>query len=51
MKRLIDKLYKQNNLEDKELLELLKGINEEDIVYLKLKALETRKKYYGDKVF
>ncbi|WP_058486276.1 [FeFe] hydrogenase H-cluster radical SAM maturase HydE [Defluviitalea phaphyphila] len=51
MKKLIDKLYELNNLDDKELLELLKGMNEEDIIYLKSKALEVRKKYYGNKVY
>ncbi|HOA80387.1 MAG TPA: [FeFe] hydrogenase H-cluster radical SAM maturase HydE [Defluviitaleaceae bacterium] len=51
MKKLIDDLYKYNNLEDDKLLELLKGMDKEDIAYLKSKALDTRKLYYGDKVY
>ena len=43
MKKLIDDLYKYNNLEDDKLLELLKGMDKEDIAYLKSKALDTKK--------
>ena len=51
MKRLIDKLYKNNYLEEEEILYILNNLNEESTVYLKSKALDTRLKVYGDKVF
>jgi biotin synthase len=51
MKNLIDKLFKNNNIEEQELLELLNSMTEEDKEYLFQKAHETRMKHYGDKVF
>ncbi|MEG0051188.1 MAG: [FeFe] hydrogenase H-cluster radical SAM maturase HydE [Terrisporobacter sp.] len=50
-KELIDKLYKYNSLNKAELLYLLNTINNEDKNYLCEKALKTRTKYYGDKVY
>lgn len=51
MKKLIDKLYKQNNLNREELLNLLESMNKEDVDYLISKAHETRMKHYGNKVY
>lgn len=51
MKELIDKLYKQNNLNREELLKLLEGMSKEDVDYLISKAHETRMKHYGNKVY
>lgn len=51
MKELIDKLYKNNELDKEELLILLNKVNDEDIKYLQKKAMETRTKYYGNKVY
>lgn len=51
MKKLINRLHKCNNLEDEEILKLLNGMDEDHIVYLKDKALETRRRYYGNKVY
>ncbi|MFU0825600.1 [FeFe] hydrogenase H-cluster radical SAM maturase HydE [Clostridium sp.] len=51
MKKLIDKLYKQNNLNREELLNLLESMNKEDVDYLISKSHETRMKHYGNKVY
>lgn len=51
MKALIDKLYKDNYLDKRELLNLIENISEEDKKYLIEKANETRVKTYGDRVF
>lgn len=51
IRALIDKLYLENNLKREEFLTLLNDISDEDIIYLQEKAVETRKKHYGDKVF
>ncbi len=48
---LIDKLYINNSLSKDELIYLLDNINENEIKYLCEKAVITRKKYYGNKVF
>ncbi|MCY6370097.1 [FeFe] hydrogenase H-cluster radical SAM maturase HydE [Clostridium ganghwense] len=51
MKKLIDKLYRENYLDEKELLDLLNNINKENKDYLIDKAHQTRMRTYGDKVF
>ena len=51
MKKIIDRLYENNNLSGEELLYLLNNIDDENKEYLKAKANETRFKYYGDRVF
>lgn len=51
MKDIIDKLYKENNLERKELLELLNNLDNESKKYLIQKSHETRMKHYDNKVF
>ncbi|MGL6064180.1 MAG: [FeFe] hydrogenase H-cluster radical SAM maturase HydE [Fusobacteriaceae bacterium] len=51
MKRIIDKLYKENNLSNEELLTLLNNLNEENKKYLFEKSYMTRLKFYGDTVF
>lgn len=51
MKELIDKLYKNNYLNEQELLELLNNLSKEDKEYLVQKAHETRMQTYGDRVF
>lgn len=51
MRKLIDKLYKENYLDKNQLLDLLDQINEETKAYLIEKAHKTRMKIYGDKVF
>lgn len=51
MKNLIQKLYKENYLEEKEIVELLNNITPEDKEHLIAKAEETREKVYGKKVF
>ncbi len=48
MKKLIDKLYTENNLTDSELLTLLNSPNDP---YLFKKADEMRRKFYGNTVF
>ena len=50
-RQLIDKLYEENSLNKTEIIYILDNIKEDDIDYLCEKALETRKKYYGDKVY
>lgn len=51
MKKLIDKLYKENYLDKTELFYLINNINEKDKEYLIQRAHETRMKVYGSKVF
>lgn len=51
MRKLINKLYKHNNLSREELLNLLENMKEEDIAYLISKSNETRIKHYGNKVY
>jgi biotin synthase len=51
MKAIIDKLYKENNLERNELLSLLNNLDEESKTYLLQKSHETRIKHYGNRVF
>lgn len=48
MKKIIDKLYKENNLTDKELMTLLE---EPALPYLFKKADEMRRKFYGNSVY
>ncbi|MFD3158543.1 [FeFe] hydrogenase H-cluster radical SAM maturase HydE [Haloimpatiens sp. FM7330] len=51
MKKLIDKLFKENYLNGQELLELLNNITEESKEYLMQKAHETSINTYSNKVF
>lgn len=51
IKELIDRLYEENELNREELLELLENISSEDIDYLQEKAIQTKTKIYGNKVF
>lgn len=51
MKTIIDKLYLENKLEEKELLQLLNFMSEGDKAYLIEKAHATRMRTYGDRVF
>lgn len=51
MKRLIDKLYKENELTKDELMDLLENMTEDDRKYLIEAAHKTRMKNYGSKVF
>ncbi|MGL4687974.1 MAG: [FeFe] hydrogenase H-cluster radical SAM maturase HydE, partial [Fusobacteriaceae bacterium] len=51
MKEIIDKLYKENNLSDKELLTLLNNLDEDNKKYLFEKSYMTRLKFYGNTVF
>ncbi|MBU5437326.1 [FeFe] hydrogenase H-cluster radical SAM maturase HydE [Tissierella sp. MSJ-40] len=51
IKKLINKLYKSNELEWEELLYILNHIGEYGKEYLIQKAHETRMKVYGDRVF
>lgn len=51
MKNIINKLYENNFLNEKELLYLLNNISPESKKYLTLKANELRLKYYKDKVY
>ncbi len=51
MKRLIDKLYKENELTKDELMDLLENMTEDDRKYLIEAAHKTRVKNYGNKVF
>lgn len=51
MKRLIDKLYKENELTKDELMDLLENMTEDDRKYLIEVAHKTRVKNYGNKVF
>lgn len=51
MRSLIDKLYKENNLDKDKMLELLNNMNDKHKEYLTEKAHETRMKIYGNRVF
>lgn len=51
LKQTIDKLYITNSLNEEEILFLLDNIDDSSLEYLRQKALETRVKYYKDKVF
>ncbi|MEA4827858.1 MAG: [FeFe] hydrogenase H-cluster radical SAM maturase HydE, partial [Clostridium sp.] len=51
MKDLIDKLYKENYLDEVELLDLLNNITEQDKEYLRSKAHDIRMRIYGNRVF
>ena len=48
---LIDKLYEENSLNKNEIIYILDNINKNEVDYLCEKAVITRKKYYGNKVF
>lgn len=47
----IDKLYQTNDLSEEELLYILDNIRQEDISYLQARALETKERYYGKKIY
>ena len=49
--KIIDKLYKSNNIERKELIYLIENIDEKSKEYLIEKANDTRIKHYSNKVF
>ncbi|MGL5122975.1 MAG: [FeFe] hydrogenase H-cluster radical SAM maturase HydE [Fusobacteriaceae bacterium] len=51
MREIIDKLYKENNLSDEELLTLLNNLDEDNKKYLFEKSYMTRAKFYGNTVF
>lgn len=51
VKQYIDELYQRNDLEEEKLLYLLDHIQEEEILYLQKKALHTKEKYYGKKIY
>ncbi|MFA6808507.1 MAG: [FeFe] hydrogenase H-cluster radical SAM maturase HydE [Eubacteriales bacterium] len=51
MKKIIDKLYSENNLNESELLNLLNNVSNNEINYLHIKAIETLNKTYGKKIF
>lgn len=51
LRKLIDQLYLENNMSREDLLTLLDNISEDDISYLQEKAIQTRNKFYGTKVF
>lgn len=51
IRRIIDKLYKENNASKEELLFLLDNLKSEDKKYLIQKANEIRMQTYGDKVY
>lgn len=51
IKRLIDKLHINSNLEREELLYLLNNINEDEFEYIVEKADAVRKENYGNKVY
>lgn len=48
---LIDKLYEKNSLDKNEIIYILDNIQKNEVDYLCEKAVITRKKYYGNKVF
>ena len=50
-RNLINKLYENNDLNKEELLHIIKSFNNEDLFYLMEKAVLTRNKYYGNKVY
>lgn len=51
IKKIIDKLHINSNLDREELLYLLNNINEDDFEYIVQKADEVRKENYGNKVY
>lgn len=51
MKKLIDKLYKSNDLTDNELKELIENISDEDLKYLNTLARKVADEIYGKDVF
>lgn len=51
MKKIIDKLYEENYINEKELCNLLNNMSENDRTYLMEKANDTRLREYGKKVY
>lgn len=51
IKKLIDKLYLNNNLDRDELLYILDNINDDEVEYLREKADDIRRKHYDNKVY
>lgn len=51
MTELVDKLSEENNLPTQEMTELVRYRNQETTSYIFEKALETKEKYYGRKIF
>ena len=47
----IDQLYETNELEEEALTYILDHIEEKDIPYLQQKALQTKEKFYGKKIY
>lgn len=47
----IDQLYETNDLEEEALTYILDHIEEKDIPYLQQKALQTKEKFYGKKIY
>jgi len=51
MRKLIDKLYRENGLSKEEFVTLLNGFGEEDSEYLFSKSRETAHKYFGNRIY
>src|SRR3712207_3764697 len=51
VRQYIEELYQRNDLEEEKLLYLLNHIQGEEIVYLQKKALQTKERYYGKKIY
>lgn len=51
MTELVDKLSEENNLSTLEMTELVRYRNQETTSYIFKKALETKERYYGRKIF
>ena len=51
MRKHIDELYEKNDLSDEKLLYILNNIKEEEVFYLQEKALKTKERYYGKKIY
>jgi biotin synthase len=51
MKDLIDKLWRNSNLDRKEYANLIEGMTEEDREYIQSKSREVRERYYGKDVY
>ncbi|MCI7343632.1 MAG: [FeFe] hydrogenase H-cluster radical SAM maturase HydE [Fusobacterium necrophorum] len=51
VRQYIDELYEKNDLEEEKLLYILDHIQEQEIAYLQKKALQTKEKYYGKKIY
>lgn len=51
VRQYIDELYERNDLEEEKLLYILDHIQKEEIGYLQKKALQTKEKYYGKKIY